>query len=268
MRIALLYSGMARTFVQCTRKTLALLEGLGATVDIYMSVWDTVGHSYKHWYEGEEKMRPLELLTDDQLNQARLERLIGHPIKKFQKLETALSQRMMDQAEAQAAADVRDLSSLRQIKSQYYQYQQVLGLVDEVAIYDWYVRIRPDVFIGRWPGSAYLRTPSATLFSSEFVWEDPTLKSRLGRMMNDCFWMSRSIKSMRTMAALFDELDARWSRESCAEQVMARFVQDKNLPAGFFDFDMHILRAHGFCQRMGTRRAGKSCSVPFSPARC
>ena len=252
MKIALHYSGMLRTFKYCYPQTLNLMNNYD--VDIFLSLWDIPGHSFKY------KKNPTMAYPDIDYKEITKELILneysdlnikGIEIESFEKSKKIMAKMDLKHCLNEAS---------KEISSEYYKIKKVNVLRENYEKqnnikYDWYMRLRPDVSIEKFPD--ILNINRDTLFLNKYVWESPSLICfKNNQLSGNTFWLTNSKKINDILSKAYDKRLEYYDEKMYGENFMGKLIIRNNLLKylKLFDFEIKILRSHGYSQYHGRER--------------
>lgn len=245
-KLAVIYTGMIRTFPQCYEQTIGVLSQQ-ADVDVYMSIWDIPGHSYKYWPANADpqKMKKFDFyLTPEDLSSAKLQALFPKVNFKFIDVEPySLSTTLINDA-------TEVPKHLRYSLSEYYKIQRAFNhIVDD---YDWYMRLRCDCTLAHIPNLTQLSDP---MIIFNYFMSHHAEVSFSSVSTNEMCWLTNRKRFMTQMCNIVNDLSDMFRTEKAfnPESAVAYFVNQANLRPYVKLCDMNIIvwRAHGWPQTMG-----------------
>lgn len=267
MWVAILYSGMLRTWAQCWPKMHAVLRRRYPTLRmrLFFSVWSVAGQSYKHWNKTRAEMRPPpDLWTDTDVTEVKIRELAesfpGVEVAVVDIEPFAVSETLMETSLARAQQPVLFPDTYREMVSSYSKLYRVWTLCrqwerqHDVSSHAWYLRCRPDGYIQQCPNLARPLRPVA--FLNLYAWDVRVLAS-VDTLVNENAWWTNAPKMMDQMCNLVAALDTFPARRvTCPEQILAYHWSQQGLGpfVRYFDMELSVLRAHGFSQTAGHPR--------------
>lgn len=244
--MAVIYTGMIRSFPQCYEQTIGVLSQQ-ADVDVYMSIWDIPGHSYKYWPANADPQRMKKFdfyLTPEDLSSTKLQALFPKVNFKFIDVEPySLSTTLINDA-------TEVPKHLRYSLSEYYKIQRAFNhIVDD---YDWYMRLRCDCTLAHIPDLSQLSNP-VIIFNYFMSHHSEVSFSSVST--NEMCWLTNQKHFMTQMCHIVNDLTDIFRTEKAfnPESAVAYFVNQSNLRPYVKLCDMNIIvwRAHGWPQVMG-----------------
>ena len=241
MKVALLISGLFRTFPQCIEKTLAVFKDY--EVNVFGSFWDEVGHSSKY-YDG-ALMEDLWTSEDLKIVESKLSHV------PFATLEMEPLSVIYDEIES-----IR--REKRYIISLTYKIHRVIKLCRECETqhqirHDWYVRLRPDASIVRIP--PLMTISSRMTFVNMFSYMQPSSLSYEKSMCdgvlitNDPNWISFWQDKMKMSNLVNMLIPVSIDIEAVFAYIICHYLK---VPYRLFHYRLTVLRATGNIQEWGT----------------
>ena len=263
MKIALYYCGMIRTMKICYSTVFKLLKD--HDVDVYLSIWDVPGTSLNGFPSLNNIKNIFPELEYQNINEELIKK--EFPDLNFKVIDIEnfeISKHIMTKYKhihrirLEAISNYYKINRCNKLRLEYQKANNIK--------YDWYIRIRPDNIIKKLPDLNKFQTPTLLLNTyvdeflkislQEYTYVHYDIKKDTSTYANQQFWMTNNENIMNITCNLYNNLDKYWNYYLTSDPIMGNYIKGENLIkySKIFDFNVIILRSHGYCQIMNTRR--------------
>lgn len=235
LKVALCFSGHARTYHTCIPRMLSLIHaswGTDIVLDIFVSMWEERGYLESH--KSCEPDYQESVTTEEISSFIRLHLKANQHLKKVMVIPT------------QTMIDIQDRlkfipEAKKRLIPQYFQIEQCHSLLDET--YDWVIRSRMDIYVDRLPPITELRTRPNEVWVNHEYWRGAS--SENSPAINEMFWIMPMTLAIR-VTLIHQQLRELYFRLSeplfYGESVSFHHFKFNQIPFILFSFSIHVMR--------------------------